>query len=57
MMVLRQLRCYAQTDVAGTGYCYCYIFEIFHHYSVFFPKPTRPSLPLKKVLSNPSVSL
>ena len=46
----------------GTSYCYCYIFEIFHHYSVFskinpsfftvkkgiFRKPTRPSLPLKK---------
>ena len=42
MMVLRQQGCYAQTDVAGTGYCYCYIFEIFHHYSVIFSK-TYPS--------------
>ena len=42
MMVLRQQGCYAQTYVAGTGYCYCYIFEIFHHYSVIFSK-TYPS--------------
>ena len=33
----------------GTSYCYFYIFEIIHHDSVlFFRKPTRPSLPLKK---------
>ena len=31
MMVLRQQGCYAQTYVAGTGYCYCYIFKIIHH--------------------------
>ena len=35
MMVLRQQGCYAQTDVAGTGYCYFYIFKIIHHYSIF----------------------
>ena len=35
-MVLGQQRCHAQTYVAGTGYCYCYIFEIFHHYSGIF---------------------
>ena len=34
MMVLRQQGCYAQTDVAVTGYCYCYILKIIHHYSV-----------------------
>ena len=33
----------------GTSYCYFYIFEIIHHDIVlFFRKPTRPSLPLKK---------
>ena len=33
----------------GTSYCYCYIIEIIHHDIVlFFRKPTRPSLPLKK---------
>ena len=32
----------------GTSYCYFYIFEIIHHHSVIFRKPTRPSLPLKK---------
>ena len=35
MMVLRQQGCYAQTYVAGTGYCYCYIFKIIHHDIVF----------------------
>ena len=29
----------------GTSYCYFYIFEII---LLFFRKPTRPSLPLKK---------
>ena len=29
----------------GTSYCYCYIIEII---LLFFRKPTRPSLPLKK---------
>ena len=33
----------------GTSYCYFYIFEIIHHDIVlFFRKPTRPSLPLRK---------
>ena len=37
----------------GTSYCYCYIIEIIHHDIVFvlllfFRKPTRPSLPLRK---------
>ena len=33
----------------GTSYSYCYIIEIIHHDIVlFFRKPTRPSLPLKK---------
>ena len=33
----------------GTSYCYFYIFEIIHHDIVlFFRKPNRPSLPLKK---------
>ena len=35
MMVLRQQGCYAQTYVAGTGYCYCYIFKIIHNDIVF----------------------
>lgn len=35
MMVLRQQGCYTQTDVAGTGYCYFYIFKIIHHDIVF----------------------
>ena len=53
LMVLRQQGCYAQTDVAGAGYCYFYIFKIIHHDIVFvlllfFRKPTRPSLPLRK---------
>ena len=52
MMVLRQQGCYAQTDVACTGYCYFYILKIIHNDIVFlysfFLKSSRPSLPLKK---------
>ena len=41
----------------GTSYCYCYIIEIIHHDIVlFFRKPTRPSLPLRKEFFYLSVS-
>ena len=56
MMVLRLQGCYTQTDVAGTGYCYCYIFEIFHHYSVIFSKTYPSFLTVKEGFFSLSVS-
>ena len=57
MMVLRQQGCYAQTDVAGTGYCYCYIFKIIHNDSVIFSKTYPSFLTVKEGVFSTSPSL
>ena len=53
-MVLRQQGCYAQTDVAGTGYSYFYILKIIHHDIVFLYFLV---LKIQEDFSNLSVSL